>query len=1223
MNRFRTKKRTKEDVSLPRPSHESDAPSSFRPFRKNKKAQEPEKTEIDLATALPSSDDFRTSLLMTGLSARFSMLREQDDPNSKIGKASDDSVLFPHRQSRMDFAALRGLGDIAEVESIRAAAPFTRMDSFNSSDDADSLKAASVMSRAKPTEGNNLFGGRQKIYKIPAGATSSKTLAGGMGGRALYDDDVGFSAFQRWRQAEKDKERKSSEDERDEPADMDTGASRADSPFMGGYNRKRETSSTTSSVPSMARNSTAATSITSSHPASSLKDWQPSSSSTPSLERSVTRTRRLYETGLNHDLHEQQSTALSRIDTLTRQRTFGTRTPDLAQNSPSPTTLGFPERFGSERKILAKGSAPNLRSMSPPTTASSAGTPDLGIRVPSGSENRPNFGAIPPLSPPISEADEQSMLSIAPNDRGKATALGVFQKPAQPYDESRYAQRQIQLQQGRETPTQRFRDEPTDAFAADRSRSSSSVRRQYTESGSVSSITAAQPLVKEPSSATFLADPDDSETSPAASPKSATISPRVLLRRPSDREHPAFRDSAMPTPLSMIMKPTDEPSPINEFSSSVTPNSKDISPVDSPTLGPTSGGGAGLSGMVRQHLRGDSNASSIYGAVPPTADLESRFPPGVDDARAFHDFASDANPWSLQNGGGDWSLDLDVNEPIVEPQGLEAEHVRPAMTSSTRRKNRDSRDEFADQLADGARRIRERLTTYVETDSRSTSPHPIADWAEAAELPPPSRPNPLGMLRSKSSRGSIVERGRGDGSKAMRMLGVSTANSSQATSPVRESNKEAIEREHQPPPQQAISEAETTTPDAEPHAGLKAFRQARRELQRVREMETQARHQQSSQPPSHDAPPLRQVPDSERLPQQRSPGRERQLPPISYQPRGPPPGEEFKHGRPHPGSRGSSTGDRDRSGSDSSAGVRSNSRPPRPRQGTVIREDFSLAPSGAVQRPMRSPGLPGTDIRHSPIMPPQPYPGAQTRTNMTNLAPNGNLHAIRTQGFESDQPSPVSPIPSPFTSSAPPTPMGLPPSPHRPSHSNSSEDNSAPVPGLNDAMKRKVKPRDISEPTFVMSTSRVPTVSLPAEAAANRSRSNSRSAPPVPPINPRRRQDTSKTRTMFENMTRRRGDSVVDDGATASTPNLPSGNVQYRGLEHNDFSRSHFPGSGDDGARPERTRVLKQHTAPAVPSINGRARGNSPPVNVGPPASRMVVTQNRNRPGMGMSGGMI
>src|SRR5450432_106405 len=166
MNRFRTKKKAKDvsDITVDRAESPSvPALKSSKTFRLGRKqAAEPErKLELDLANALPSSDDFRTSLLMSGLSARFSMLREQDDPNTKIGKASDDSVLFPKRQSRLHDLAFQphGLHDIAEVSSIRASIrpPFasSRIDSYHSVESfADEDKG--VMGRSRPGEGNNL-----------------------------------------------------------------------------------------------------------------------------------------------------------------------------------------------------------------------------------------------------------------------------------------------------------------------------------------------------------------------------------------------------------------------------------------------------------------------------------------------------------------------------------------------------------------------------------------------------------------------------------------------------------------------------------------------------------------------------------------------------------------------------------------------------------------------------------------------------------------------------------------------------------------------------------------------------------------------------------------------------------------------------------------------------------------------------------------------------------
>ncbi|KAI1098166.1 hypothetical protein F4804DRAFT_136281 [Jackrogersella minutella] len=1177
MNRFRTKKKVKEEISTPRPSQDSESSMPFRPFRKGKKIQEPEKVEIDLSTALPSTDDFRTSLLMTGLSARFSMLREQDDPNTKIGKASDDSVLFPKRQSRLDYGGFRGLGDIAEVESIKAAAPFARQESYHS-DDADSFTASSVMGRSKPTEGNNLFGGRQKIYKIPVGTNQSKAPGGGMGGRALYDDDVALSAFQKWRQAER--ERKSSEEEREGDerrnwGEMEIDTQRADSPNLSSYNKKRETSSTTSSVPSQARNSTAATSVTSSQRAPSLKDWQPSTTTAPSVERTVTRTRRLYESGLNNDIHEQQSSALFRIDTLSRQRTFGTLTPDLAQNSPSPTTIGFTDRVVGERKILAKSSAPNLRSMSPPTTASSAGTPDLGVRVPSATELRSNFGGAPPLSPPISETEENSMLSIHPNDLGKATALGVFQKPSQPYDESKYAQRQLQRQQGRGTPTEKSRDEPATASI---NNGSSSSLSQKTKSESRANTSSNEEL-----STSFLADPNDSDCSPSVSPRPVP-SPQVFLRRPSDREHPAFRDSSIPTPFSLDSKSSDEPSPIAENSSSLSPDPRGLSPADSPTLGPAPG--SGLSGMVRQHLRGDSNASSIYGAVPATSGLESRFPADPEASQDFHDLGGATNPWDLSDNGRGWSLDLDVNEPMMDIQSRSSNvpdtEDLPETSPKTIPGKRDDRDEFASQLADGARRVRERLTTYVETDSRSTSPHGLGDSMESTRDQQPSlRQNGLGLLRPKSSRGSLIDRSRdASQSKAMKMLGLGTSNSSQMASSSREPS-----REEQGRGQKSFDYSESedkANGTEESHAGLRAFRQARRELQKMKELETQTRHQQQEEPVL-DVNSVRSTPSRERQSGRQSPERERKPPPVFYQQRSASQ-ESSTQGHQGFGYREQPRSERDRSGSDSSNNDgRSGSRQRRPMNNASSRGNLQVGSNGTATRPpMRSPGLPGTDIKRSPIMPPQPYPGStQAKQSSTS---NGNLHVLTSRVYDSSQNSPISPMPSPFSRN-PSSPVTLPSSP-RPSGSPSRNHGHAGS-HLNDTTRRRIKTKDISDPTFVMSTSRVPTVALP-EAVQNRSRSNSRTAPPLPPINPRRRQEFSSTRAVFDNLSRR-NDNSAD--------------------------------SRDDGSRAERRR--QRPTAADASGSQSRMPNNASAVHAGSPTSRQVVAKGATRPDMGLPGGMI
>ncbi|KAM0521038.1 hypothetical protein ACHAPS_006584 [Verticillium nonalfalfae] len=895
MNRFRTKKKTKEEAP-PRVSHDSDSSAPFRLFGKNKKTTEEEpKKEIDLATALPSSDDFRTSLLMTGLSARFSMLKEQDDPTSKIGKASDDSVLFPKRQSRMlDFGFGPGLGDIAEVESIRGKAPFARMDSFHSSEGSTS---GSIMDRAKPVDGNNLFGGRQKIYKLPSGGASTKNLDGGMSGRALYGDDVAMSSFQRWRQSEKD--RQPSADERQDQVNLSIDIPRAESPPAADVHRKRETNSSMSSAPSVGRNSTAATSVTS-QPNAMSKDWQStgasshSSAATPALERSVTRTRRLYETGLLNDLHEQQNSALSRMDTLSRQRNLGSRTPDMS-NAPSPTTGLFTDRFG-DRKLLAKASAPNLRSMSPPMTTSSMGTLDFGTRVPSIPESKTAFGnnVAAPLSPPISETEERSPLNIQPNDLGKATSMGVFNKPGQQYDET-------------------------------------NMYGQYDPNG---------------------------------------MSDLSISSNPWDSQSPDWQSSYF-----------------------------------------------------------DSSQSK---------------------------------------------LDSRINTIEERPKQERGEDAMPAPSDaklrSETRHAEEKEDDFARHLADGARRVRERLTSYVESDSRSVSPQP------SEREPMPSRSNPLHLLISKSSRGSLVDRSREREQvppppKVNKMLGIGASTMSSSPSP----SKRSFDFESKDPLSPMEEEPEKASPS--------------------KQEQQQSIDETAASTPQSACKEVQEV-------------------------------EEDKEEGMHAGLRNLRVQPQHRGGYDSS--------------------------------------------QASPVSPMAPMPSPLM--NPSAQAP---------------------PVQLPRRPSAPPTPNLEGGGFHK----------------LDESTKRAVRKRDISEPTFVSSTSRVPTVNLPEEA---RSRSGSRSgtrsrsgsllatastpnlhalannpahAPPLPPINPKRR-----------NMLGFRGGRKAEDEMAGDSPQMPF--APHHAIHLQNDGNSAFSISDEDEGGARDRRRLRKATSEAN-GMNVRARQthyNAPPM---------------------------
>lgn len=1212
MNRFKTKKKgAKEETSAARPSLESE--SSFNLFRRGKKNQEQEpKKDVDLTTALPSEDDFRTSLLMSGLSARFSMLREQDDPSTKIGKASDDSVLFPKRQSRLAGLGYNGtdLGDIAEVSSIRAP-PFLRTDSVASTD------SGSMLTRSKPIEGNVLFGGRQKVYKISAGASSSRNLGDGMGGRTLYDNDVSMSAFQRWRQTEKDKERDTQvADDGDEDhtrasdgertMDDSSFLLRSESPLPHGYNKKRETSSTTSSTPSLGRNSTAATSVVS-QPTAFTKDNYPQSStaissttSTPALERHVTRTRRLYEHGLTQDLQEQQHSVLSRVDTLTR-RPGGARTPEIGPNSPSPTMQAFNDRFaayGSERRtVLSKGSAPNLRSMSPPATGSLNGTMDLNTRVSNQSDSRGTFS--PPLSPPISDAGTGDLsLHIQPQDLGKATAMNMFQKPMSPYDDNKYAERQRQLQQGRETPTHKFRDESIFSMPNGSQSTASSVQRETSEAKTIAvSPRMIATSFDESGPATSF---DQIMESPILNDHimKSPASPLLRLERPSDNDHPAFRQSNVPAPL-ILPSRADETQLPRADSGYLTVGTHPAMLADSPTLGPT----GGLSGMVRLHLRTGSDVSSIYGPQAETPASVNR--PEITPASST---AWEEQDWNVSQGHDDErspapKLDFSVPAPTDIPS---TDSSKP-MTFLESPRSPDEEDEFANQLANARRRVREKLTSFVETDAAPVAFSPPMTADPAADLPPPpSRSNALGILRGRGSLGSLIDRGRDAVPKPLKEAGG-------------DYDREA-----------KLQEEESA------HPSLRAFRQARRELQSA-----QQQAGQFATPPIPETPPSIETAGNTELPRTGSmdhlPSGIRQQRQVNYGPR---------QGMPPPPPRSGSRPSRDRSGSENSDGSgRSRSRPPMKLREHSSPIDEQPRPKDVLNHPsMRMVphvGLPGTDIRRSPIMPPNGPFGRPGAASPHLEAVNSGFKP--TPGRSVTEPtstatSPLSLRSGPFESSrsafqpngtgSPATMPSSGPMPRRPSIPMSTQPTGNGS-TLTDSMKRVINKKDISEPTFLMSTSRVPTTNLPHSAAENsegRSRGGSEvdygSPPPLPPVNPRR-QNSSRPRTVVNSPAGRNGETD-HVGLSASTPHLPIAPSPTSAFAESPIEERHPPFSMKDDAFRRKLKKANSEMRMDARAAAPPKRASPPQVAIGPPAGRAVVMAPSKRgPPSNLPGGMF
>ncbi|PMD48483.1 hypothetical protein L207DRAFT_413826 [Hyaloscypha variabilis F] len=1212
MNRFRTKKKAKEAEGLVRVSTDSDGPplapvKSSKTFRRGKKIPEPEpKLEIDLATALPSSDDFRTSLLMSGLSARFSMLREQDDPKSKIGKASDDSVLFPKRQSRLnDFGfQSHGLSDIAEVASIngsiRPPFAFGRADSFHTTDgygtDDDSTHTGSIMNRSKPGEGNNLFGGRQKIYKIAVNASGSSksptdSTTGGMGGRALYENDVSQSAFQRLREREREQERRERA-ERQEREEMEAHSSRPSSPPLSGYNRNRETSSTTSSAgPSNTRTSTAATSFTSQRTPSLSGAHTPvtpnlPNSGTPVLERSTTKARRLYETGFDQHLHDQQFSAMNRIDTLNRQRTLGAQTPPLGL---SPTAAPNVSERWDRHQLAGKASMPNLRAASPPPTNPAIGAFDFAVRPNNAAESKPFGMTSPPLSPPMSEHDDPISLALQPNDRIKATALGAFSKPNQPYDENKYSQRQLQMQQGRETPPPRKNSPPrafvprqqqqqmnrtradsNATFASDSSRSNSSAQRHFLPQDRIpetSRSDASVPENKSTGAGTFLNSPDGSSQGSLNDVMQEPTKPKVILRpldlyakyrqeqpitleRPPESEHPANRQTVTTETSNEPTAPSLELTATN-----LQPNSAPHPPADSPTLGPT----VGLID-IRQHLRSDSNSSSIYGGVP-SAGITSRFPLEHTEPLPQNDYTAKNNPWDQDEWDHDYYRDAnfgqDASSEVSRPEEiLPAPHSARATnfeatgqdlhkpswekemenhhTRNGSSETQKERQDFKNELATRRRQVKEHLKSFVETEGRAESPMLGSEVPKEAL---PIRNNPLGLLKPKSSRGSLMSKAKEPGqTKAMKMLGIGNATMTSSTSPGKQSFEDNPWQQEEEEMVRGVQKQPTSPPQT------RAFRQARRDAQRDREKQVAMRHQQNQQRMAAEASESEWSNSRmDQNPRQRAPSGDRVPPNIRTGPRTqsnerrqhPPPvthsfntarGRDSKDSAAtsRSGSRPPSLASRDRSGSDTSGG-RSKSRNGRYRDDLAKAMAEGTSSSGqayyeelevpSARFAPRSPGTPGMGFSQSPIPSPMLGSNSRSRSN-SNLAAPGYFEGQKSpMMLASGRATPeigLAPRPSPtapFVVNA--TPALVQPSPAGSGANTPTAQGFQNPGGIPTHRKRSINKSDISEPRFISSTSRVTTVNLPPGSSLQNGAEVY--APPIPPVNPRRRQ----TRAIF------------------------------------------------------------------------------------------------------------
>ena len=1231
MNRFRSKRRQNESASSTRrPSVESDIPplptlsSRTKTFRRNKKVetQATPEPQVDFSSALPASDDFRTSMLMPGLSARFSMLREQDDPSSKLGKANDDSVLFPKRSSRLELFNRNGLSDIVEVDSLRGSIrpPFAFRTNSCSTDggygtDDDAARNGSIMSRAKQGEGNTMFGGRQKIYKIPVDGGNARRSGnddggpgptGGMGGKFLYESDIAMSHFQQLKLREREERDRAA---RERPSTRSSKEDeRSGSPPSSQYNKNRETTSSTTSGPSQPRNSTAATSVASQR---SVYGGQPNAngSSTsmssqnplPSSDRPNAKNKRLYGQGLDQHMHEQQHSAMHRLESLHRQRALDLPLSRNIQLSRSATNLN--DRYQRNGPLNASN---NFRTASPPPSATPPrmGDFDLGLNgdnsTSSVEKNDSGYGRSPPLSPPMSPTEDAVLVSaLEPNDVGKATASGAFNKPKRQYNEQQYLQRQLQLQQGRETPPPlrpfSLNASPTDEKTTSRSRNDSvnstlstngSIRRppEYQSyDQSLNSVPESpdrrrpgpSDSPRPPISTSFFSGFSSSEASPQTDtepdPDSPTMSlpyqslSQIIIKEPAEAipiDHP--KESYHPSRLGPL------PTSISEETASETLSQRTIThshnssiskprsahlDADSPTLGPVTTG-IGLNGLVRAHLRNDSGQSSIY--PEPSPGLQAKFPSGnfnpresgFNQSQTFfhHDTTSDDEP-DIQTT----ELPKSDQSDIIPPPPL-AISARSFLEQATML--RDNESSKAKQMlgSSKAQRILGR-----EAPRSSQESVPTQSWQE--------------QLRKHHARGGSTET-----EKEREAFASELAERRRA---VQDNLKSFVENESRSASPGPAPRNRDPSPAGKPPMpfGILRNKTSKTSLNTKPENPTKAMRMLGIDPAST----LPSRPSVENFMPDESQQRARlmndgQRPQMQTRQRSRPPNQRSSPPLSKSSREKRSSSDSSDRRQDTDKGRVGNTKPMTSREPLHQQPNPPLKFNGGPPRPADE--LMESMSRH------QPSSERSRSANPGRLRSNSRANA---SGYfeQRGPPSAPSSIHSGAGLSPRPSPMAATYSAHTPhsihdhpsNFSNSTSPvmiatRSSPTSNRHHPAYRKgsINKQDISEPRFLSSTSSIITVDLPPEASLRNGMDSYASIPPpVPPFNPRR----NRTRTFFEHL----GRSEKQEAAS-----LPSSAQDDPYEERSTFSAD----EGDPKPKPSRQRLRK--TSSEGGSMAARAR---------------------------------
>lgn len=1151
MNIFKKSRKAKDDEDALGASAGNEgqpfAKASRALTRKKKKQEVEEKPLFDLSSALPDNKDFRTSLLMPNLSARFSMLREQDDPNTKVGKASDDSVLHPKRASRLNVFNNNYLTDIAEVESIHSTfrPPFADDDHKGSiSDGYASDDGGSMMNRSRPGETNNLFGGRQKLYKITTGSSTGLT-----GGKHMYEGDVALSAFQQFRLKEKEQRELDERTDRSSlPATEPEENESTRSPLTG-FSQNRGTQSSTNSGPSNRPPSTAATSIFSESPHTQYHNNMP--------------VNRVKELDANSSA---ESIGLATSPGFRKTKDNGASPKRLSQ---SRSAVNMRENYSRQSPIVASNV---FRGMSPPLGAALPPL-DFGLKDTSKPIVPPSrFQTASPTSHFDFDQDETLANNVRPNDWGKATAMGLFNKPARHYDEAQFSQRQMQMHEGRNSPmsnTSRsasraspdsarpgrpsyasttspppedaytpqippIPDHPASPASNRRSSANSTGRRSSSRPRAKSSALNKEAAVKariesliKKQNAELAAlevaelgpsrshgeDDDTAVTSPSKSAAKGTFfdnsddsEDEASQRRPSTRStrshvppapaevHPALREGLQDFNFGTEALQPSFPSTLQFSGDSKTPQSVDqsrqsahesvsgVERADSMTI---PNAGLGLSGLIRTHLRHDSDKSSMLAPPSPALPTEDSRGSMASTTRTITESVK-SDPFEFDNDR------LNAPQPAQPPpapitpmtaMSEKAQHILGIATAiRDARANAENtpRPEFSHESDMDAKNVFNSTIdepSHQRNESTETQREQQRFEEELAARRKRIDENLQNVQERSRSRSPIGERhggNTGHGFSLPRFPGRSNTG----------------DRSEQQGPNKAmkmlgISSGPRDQPSPRPHAEPR--------------FQDSERPRNGPRPPTaqdHDRPSGRQTPTS-RPPYRPAPGHDRPPPPRSTTPSSKPGGRN----RSNSAATGHSTS-RNRHIPDFDPSTMPGGFPGSPRmRGSPPREYAQRSESPAYSRPYERSG--------SSAAGQYPDRAGYFASKPLGVPEMGNAFIPRA----SPRPSP-SPAVDSFHQQQPMTPMSPSsalPSPN-PAAVGFSNGRSTPtnLPGRatpSGTRKKSVTKGMISEPKFVSSTSSVPLVHLPRDGGPS---VDLVVAPPVPAMNPRRRGYTAE-----------------------------------------------------------------------------------------------------------------